>query len=270
MTPNVRTVVRRAIDSGKARVEELLSNHFAKQIGLVPISQTSADDVFVCGYPKSGNTWFQHMLAGLVFGADTEAATDVLMNDLIPDVHFAKYYRRYGAVSFFKTHHLPRPEYRRIIYLLRDGRDAMVSYFHYLNALNGGANFQEIVQSGHGETGKWQDHVIAYQANPHGAQKIMVRYEDLRRDTATQLRRVVEFLGLERSEGDLSRVVQATSFERMRAKEQKTGWAGPWPRDRFFVRRGVVGSFKDEMPPEVLATFIEEARETLLSSGYSV
>jgi hypothetical protein len=79
------------------------------------------------------------MLAGLIFGIDVRFAPDSLVQDLIPDVYYKRFYRRHLTPTFFKTHDLPRPQSRRVIYLVRDGRDAMVSYFHHLTAIVNGS-----------------------------------------------------------------------------------------------------------------------------------
>src|SRR5579862_3808690 len=105
--------------------------------GLRPIGETEPSDIFVCGFPRSGHTWFQNLLAGVVFGANPEFAHDSLIQDLVPDVHYKRFYKRYGPNAYFKSHALPRKEYRRVVYLLRDGRDAMVSYYHFMIALRG-------------------------------------------------------------------------------------------------------------------------------------
>lgn len=253
----------------RSRLDEALIEQVKKRTGLLPIAETQPQDVFVCGYPKSGNTWFQQMTCAVVYGADVELSPDALINDLVPDVHFRKFYRRYGERSFFKSHDLPRPAYRNVVYLLRDGRDAMVSFYHHLSAMSGAVDFYDMVKSGRGLPSKWHDHVDAYLANPHGARMIVIRYEDLKRDTLAQLRRFCEFVGIERSDAALTNAIAKTSFERMRLKEQKTGWETPgWPKNKPFIRRGVVGSFVDEMPADVLEAFMVEARSTLQANGY--
>jgi hypothetical protein len=236
---------------------------------LHPITETQPQDVFVCGYPKSGNTWFQHMVAAVVYGADVELSPDALLNDLVPDIHFRKFYRRYGDTAYFKSHDLPQAAYRNVVYLLRDGRDAMVSYFHHLSATSGPVDFYDMVKTGRGLPGKWHEHVEAYVANPFGARMILIRYEDLRRDTLGQLKRFCEFAGIERSERVLARALEKTTFEKMRQKEQRTGWETPWwPKDKPFIRRGAVGSFQDEMPSQVLDAFVNDAGATLKAQGY--
>jgi len=259
-----------ALDLAKRRLDAAMLEQVKRRTGLIPIDETQPDDVFVCGYPKSGNTWFQHMTAAVVYGADIEHSPDTLLNDLVPDVHYRKFYRRYGEKSFFKSHDLPRPQYRNVVYLLRDGRDAMVSYFHHLSAISGPVDFYEMVKTGRGLPGKWHEHVEAFLANPHGARMIVIRYEELKRDPLEQLRRFCEFSGIERSEAVLARAVEKTTFDKMRLKEQKTGWETPgWPKDKPFIRRGAVGSFVDEMPANVLKAFMEDARRTLSAHGYT-
>jgi hypothetical protein len=269
MKEAVRVFGRKIEAAVRQRYVDALAQQIRKATGLVPIGETGVRDVFICGYPKSGNTWFQYMTACLVYGADVDLAPDMLFNDLVPDVHFRTYYRRYGETCYFKTHNLPDPAYRRIVYLLRDGRDVMVSYYHHLTAMQGPIDFREMVMTGRGLPSRWQDHVGAYLDNPYGAQMIVIRYEDMKRDCVAQLRRFCEFAGLERSDETLTHVAAQTTFDRMSRKEQKSGWeTAGWPKDKPFIRRGAIGSFKDEMPRDVLDAFTREAYQTLAAQGY--
>jgi len=240
-------------------------------LGLSPMPETTDRDVFIVGYPKSGNTWYQNLVSGVVFGCHPALTPDHLIQDLVADVHTKPFFRRYGDRAFFKSHHLPRREYRQVIYLMRDGRDAMVSYFHHLSALSATpVDFAHMVREGTGLfPGRWQDHVDAWMANPFEARLMVVRYEDLKADCLTELRRLCDFLELEREESWLQVLASCTDFSRMQAKETAQGWANnAWPKEKRFVRRGVVGSYHDEMPPKVLACFLEQAGATLARHGY--
>jgi hypothetical protein len=63
--------------------------------------------------------------------------------------------------------------------------------------------------------------------------------------------------------------VASASFETMKVREKTLGWDPPhWPADPAFVRRGAVGSFRDEMPAAALARFLEQAGPTLKRQGY--
>jgi Sulfotransferase domain len=235
------------------------------------IEDHAPDDVFVAGFPKSGNTWFQYLMAGVLGGIDAASCPDHVVQDLMPDAQSRLIYRRQTKPVFFKTHDLPRPRYRRVIYLLRDGRDAMVSYFHHYNALFPPVDFPTLVRTAPRLPAKWHAHVEAWLANPHGADLIVVKYEDLKRDTVAELRRVCTFAGLTVDDARLRQATEGASFANMKSREQRLGWADPaWPKDQPFVRRGVVGSFRNEMPADALALFLAEAGPTLQKNGYTV
>ena len=253
---------------------QLLGKREARQVlpaGYMPATKFSEEDVFIVGYPKSGNTWFQDLAAGVVFGALPAFAPPVLVQDLVPDVHAVQHYKRYATPMFFKSHALPTPDYKRVVYLLRDGRDAMVSYYHQLVVLDKGrVDFLEMVQSGKSLFPcKWHKHVEAWLDNPFEAQMIVIKYEELKKNTACEMQRFCDFVGLKRSPVFLQMIAEETVFEKMRDKEIKVGLAeSQWPKDKTFRRRGAVGSYKDEMPPEALNAFLMDSDKTLRRCGY--
>jgi len=183
------------------------------------------------------------------------------------------YYKRYATPTYFKVHDLPRPEYKRVVYIVRDGRDVMVSYFRHLQAVRGKEiDFMRVVQADKRITSgvKWHQHVEAWLSNPHQAQRLVIKYEDLKDDTIKELRRFCAFAGVERDDAYLAMMARKASFEKMRQKEIRDGGVGilSWPKDTPFVRRGEVGSHKDEMPPDVLEAFLQDAGSTLRKLAY--
>ncbi len=239
--------------------------------GLVPITEFSGEDVFIVGYPKSGNSWFQHLVTGVIYGLDLVHTPDTLTQELIPDVRSKRYYKRFSTPMFFRSHRLPTPAYRRVVYLLRDGRDVMVSYFHHLRTLKGPeVDFLKMVQNGEGSmNARWHEHVEAWLSNPYSAEMIVIRYEDLLDDAVHELERFCAFVGVDRDVATLRRVAEKAAFEKMREREATLGWDHTsWPKDQFFVRRGQAGSYLDEMPPEVLEAFMGYARATLVKCEY--
>jgi len=240
------------------------------QTDLTAITQFEDEDVFIVAYPKSGNTWSQNLMAGLAYGVLPQFAPDTLIQDLVPDVYRTSY-KRYGTPTLFKSHELPLPQYKRVVYLLRDGRDVMVSYYHHLVALGDNkGDFLHTVQSGEGLFPcKWHQHVEAWLSNPYGAKMITVTYENLLANPVTELRKVCDFIGYARGNAFLERVAEGASFQNMRMKEVTSGWADPnWPKDKPFVRRGKAGSHRDEMPSAVLQAFLNEAGPILSKMGY--
>jgi hypothetical protein len=239
--------------------------------GLTPIDEHHPDDIFVVGFPKSGNTWMQYLLAGLVGGIDATRSPDELVQELVPDAQDRAGYRRYTEPMFFKSHGLPRPDYRRVIYLLRDGRDAMGSYFRHNNAMSPPVDFATLVRNAPGLERRWHEHVEAWLANPYQAKMHLVKYEELRGDPVGTLRQIARFAGVPGEEAVLARVVEAASFENQQRREQTLGWTNKqWPKDQPFVRRGEVGGYRKEMPADALALFLAEAAPTLRKTGYQV
>lgn len=244
---------------------------FCAATGLRPIDQFSEKDVFVVGYPKSGNTWMQYLVAGAFYGIDLQTAPDALIQDLAPDVHFKKFFKPLFPVTFFKSHFLPRPEYRKVVYLLRDGRDTMVSYWHYLEGLVGkDLDFLELVQTGRELFPcKWHEHVAQWLANLYSAQMITVRYEDLKKDTVAELRRIRDFAGLTCPDSALERAAQHSSFAAMKHREASFAWENPQiPKNKQFIRRGQIGSYEDEMSSAVRDAFLGEAGAMMKRAGY--
>jgi Sulfotransferase domain len=243
--------------------------------GLTPITQFVPEDIFVVSYPKSGNTWFQNLVCGVVYGVDPSLAPSTLVHDLVPDLVYKKYYRRYATPMFFKSHSLPRADFRRVVYLLRDGRDAMVSYRHYREVIDGVK--YDLLKFISPKTKlypcHWAEHVEAWMPNPYCAEMLVIKYEDLLSEPVRELKRFCQFFGIHRGTDHLTAVAKAASFCNLRAKEERMGFGRPdhvFPPGKFFFRRGVAGSYKDEMPPAVLRKFLERSGDTLRRFGYAV
>lgn len=252
-------------------IRKRMDARIPEYLGMSPRTAFSDQDVFIVGYPKSGNTWFQNLISGLVFGVDPELAPDALIQEIVPDLHRKRFYKRIREQMFFKSHHLPRPEYRKVIYLLRDGRDVMVSYYHYNKAIYGdSADMDLMIESGQFLFPcQWQEHVRQWRKNAYGADMITVKYEDLLHDPWPELEKVCRFVGLERSPATLRTVYDQCSFKALRRKEQTAGLDDPtWPRDKAFFRRGKHGSHKDEMSARSLRKFLAVAGKTLRECGY--
>jgi hypothetical protein len=99
----------------------------------------------------------------------------------------------------------------------------------------------------------------------------IVKYEDLKRDCRKELLEIVRFMEFECASTDIDKAVDRGSFKNMRRDEQLHG-AEPYSGDKgekgFFVRRGKVDGWKDELTPE-LARQIESAfRLPMQKLGY--
>jgi hypothetical protein len=236
------------------------------------IQQVEPQDVFIAGFPKSGNTWVQLLVAAMLFDFKPETMPDTLVQELVPDVHFKKYYKRFLSTMAFKTHDLPKQHHRRVLNIVRDGRDAICSYKHYNDALGTSYSLDQMIETGAGMFPcPWHQHVQAWEQNPFDAERLVVRYEDLKQRCAVELRRIADFLALDISQERLRELALGTGVNKMQQREVVLGWNHPaWPRDKKFIRKGVTGSFRSELSPDQVAKFEAHAGDVLARLGYKL
>lgn len=246
--------------------KHLKNNNYSK------INKTLEDDIFIAGYPKSGNTWVQNLIAGAVFGVNTSFLPDKLTQELVPDVHAKTYYKRFLDPTFFKTHELPQQHMKRVIHLVRDGRDVMASYFAMNKAMGKKISMEDMIVSGKGIFPcKWQLHTDQWLQNPFKAEIILIKYEDLINDPYTELKKILAFAGLERPDEILRLSIQGNSFNEMQRKEKKFGWNNKeWNEEETFIRKGKIGNYKEEIPLELISYFENEAGNELKKLGYTI
>jgi hypothetical protein len=207
--------------AAQQRIHFLHLKHFA----FVP----RPDDIFIVTYPRSGTTWLQMILYQL--------STDGSME--IP--HIAEYCpwfeRSLRSGKGFETQPPPRIfkshlPYRAIpkgpckyIYVARDGRDVVVSYFHLYRMYCGFAGtFAEFFQDfmrGTVHFGSWFDHVHQWWEHRHDSNVLFLTYEELTRDLEDCLRKIVAFCGWTIEPSRLPHVLERCGFAFMKQHESK-------------------------------------------------
>ncbi len=275
---NIRNAIK-FISNPKGYVTYVVNKHIeniTKYNLLIPIEQTQDNDIFIAGYPKSGNTWMQSLVAGLLYGIDTEFLPDKLAQDIVPDVHSLKYYKRYSKINFFKTHDLPQPKYKKVIYLVRDGRDAMVSYYNYNKNLQVNITLEEMVKEGKEMwPSKWHEHVKQWKSNPYNAEIITIRYEDLLEQPFVEMKKICQFANIQRSDEIIQKVIEGNNIDKMRQRVIETGGMGQRKfqgseQGAKFFRKGKMGSYKSEMDEDLIKYFNKEAQNELAMHNYTL
>lgn len=228
---------------------------------------------WLASYPRSGNTFFRILLHRL-FGLQTHSVYSVAdetecvpedtgrLMDLVGQTEAQCNVARLQAdsgMNFVKTHELPNGDKSPAIVLIRDGRDAVVSYTYFALKTQQGierpgrdlfeATLKQIIIGDH--FGGWSRNVNAW-INRVGRHRA-IRYEDLIEDPVNIAVAALQRLGVNGGIG----AVAPPSFRELHA-------AVPW-----FFRKGKVGSWRQEMPPDLQKLFLERHGDTLLRHGYS-
>lgn len=247
------------------RLKKLLNIH--KKTDKWTPKDINEDDVFVVSYPKSGNTWTRFLLANALY-PDHEVDFHTI-HELIPEVGSDD--RRKPELSsprLLKSHAPYQPEYPRVIYILRDGRDVYASYFHYRQPdLSSETTFEDFLQGTHWPT-RWGEHVRGWMDAASEREDILiVRFEDLKEDSARELRRMLSFLGRESlPEPRIQQAAEASSFESMRRLEKERG--RKYGDVEQFMRKGEEGGWQELFTDDARETFKNRDGRQLVRLGY--
>jgi len=220
------------------------------------------DDVWLVSYPKSGNTWTRFLIANLISGGRAVGWSNI--EQIVPDIYVGRdpLYRALPRPRYFKSHDAYRPEYRRVIFIVRDPRDVAVSYYHYVRKskmLPVDATMDDFMSRFLAGTmdayGSWGENIGSWLGARQGTPDFtIVRYEDLLADTVAQLSRVAEALHLSVKDSELARAVENSKADRMRQSEEVEWGKHKQLRDSRpeipFVRAAKSGQWQTELPPE--------------------
>ncbi len=246
-----------------------------KKFGFERFGNFNEEDVFIMGYPKSGNTLLQHIIAHLMYGLRSDIPKSIV-NSCVTEYYNNPMFFRYDSRHFFKGHELPNERFKNVIYILRDGRAAVRSYYYMMSNLKHEVALNTLYENG-GEcfVGTWNNHLKSWTENKYGTNILFIKYEDLLTNKKKELKRICEFLSINRTELELEKVIGATSFENMKIMEQGYSWQKAksyrtWNDTGNFVREGKSDGYKNDttVNNESLEKFIDLSREMLEKYQY--
>jgi Sulfotransferase domain len=240
------------------------------------------DDTFLVSYPKSGNTWVRFLLANLIYPNEVIGFANI--NRLLPspDVLSRRFLGSLPRPRILKSHEPYDRRFQKVIYLVRDPRDVVVSeYFFNLKKryIASDVSLEEFAKRFlRGETssfGSWWEHtgswIAARQGNPAF---LLVRYEDLLADSIGETRKIADFLGIQADEERLRLAVERSSANRMRDLEKKQAdqWTGT-KNTRLeipFVRAAKSGGWKQSLPAPIAENIESSWGPILKLLGYEL
>jgi len=237
------------------------------------------DDTFIASYPRSGNTWTRFLIANLMH--PERPVTFANIEKIIPDASAlsSRQFKRVPRPRLIKTHEYFEPRYRKVIYLVRDPRDVVVSLYNFrrkYRAVDDSYPIERYVAERFlpGDLDvSWGEHVgswLATRMNQPGF--LLVRYEDLLRDPSRELSRLAGFLGIAARSEALSQAIERSSANRLRQLEkiEHEAWVTTKGKraDVPFIAAAVAGAWKQKLP-QPSAALIESAWGQLMKSlGY--
>jgi len=236
----------------------------------LPEIRIRPNDVFIVSYPKSGNTWVRFLLANLF--APEKQISFRNIEDYVPNIYksSATLEEREGR-RYIKTHHPCYDLYPKTVYIYRDGRDALVSYYHYATGKKVFAGtFADFIFSPFVEQfSSWKEHVTSALdfASEHPDRILMLQYEEMLGQALASAARVTAFLEMECDERAIAQAVEKSSFDQLKRVEQTFGGENLIKPLTFF-RSGKSGQWHEYFTSEVYERYMQENGAILRRVGY--
>jgi hypothetical protein len=255
------------------------------------------ETVFVVGYPKSGCTWLTRLVAELlgcpVSGFLEEESTDDMA---------AEGQGRVSPYRVLRAHHQSHElspfltPTSKVIYVVRDPRDATISGAHYFKfersellgrllghlVLSRQRYYRSIYPRLSPETYciqrmskamlfgdesvskwcriPWKEHLLPYRR----PEVLTVRYEDLLAAPAIECQRILQHVGLSRDAAFIAEAVDRQSFQKKKREFKEQGDV----RREQFMRVGRSGQWKEKFTDAQLALFEEKLGDVLTLLSY--
>ena len=255
-----------------------------RALGLTYPGRTLAvfpDDTFLVSFPKSGNTWARFLIANLRFPEHHPNFGNI--DELIP-APLATTHRKLNRVPrprIIKSHDCFDPRFKKVIYIVRDPRDVVLSQYHFhrkrelvQDASSIEAFTQRFLAGETAEYGSWGDHVTTWLGTSRNKPAfLLIRYEDLVADTYRELSKIASFLKVAASPDQIALAVARSSSDEMRKLEKKQVQNSVLTRGRQdigFVRSAKSGEWKQALPEHCVEAIEHAWGNVMTQVGYEL
>lgn len=241
------------------------------------------DDTFLVSFPRSGNTWTRFLVCNLLDPDHPVGFSD--LESRIPEIYDTtdRKLRALSRPRIIKSHECFDPRYRKIIYIVRDPRDVVISYYEFQlkrRVISEECSLEDFVPrfmnaEFEPKTGSWRDHVLSWLATRGGAPNfLLLRYEEMLGNPLRESTKIASFLGLDTSPERVTRAVALSSADRMRKleKAQSHLWkeTKKTRQDKPFVGEAAAGGWRSSLPERSVAEIESAWGDVMRSVGYEL
>jgi len=208
-----------------------------------------SNDVYLVSFPRSGSTWIRFFLANLiVINKDIQVDFNS-MDYIIPPLHkiySIKYRNRPKKIPrIMRSHSIYNKKYNKVIYLVRDPRDVMISYYNYSKYIQDDKSIKSlrnfIINDKNRGIEAWKKHVNSWK----GKVGLLIRYEDLKRNPYPLFKKMCDFIEFPNDlYKNINLAINKSSFKNMKNIEEKFGNPYVLNKKYRFVRKGKIGEWQ--------------------------
>jgi hypothetical protein len=238
----------------------------------------SQDDLFLVSYPKSGNIWLRYILATLI-----SSKKDYRTN--LPEPVSGAYQTALAFTNsdnrprIIKSHRAYTVLYSKVIYIHRDPRDVVISYYSHHKKYQTEFDtpletyIREFVNGTMSPFGPWDKHLRSWMKSPllKKNKLLILKYEDLKSDRFRSLKKISDFLSLNSDDEEIELAMESSSFDPFQNNgklhrgssgyfESFSGKTGAGPAGK--------GEWKNHFTPEHRKLYKSKFGQLLIDLGY--
>jgi len=113
----------------------------------------------------------------------------------------------------------------------------------------------------------WSNHIKSW-VDQSELPIIVLRYEDMKADTFAIFSKAVEFIGLKVSSEEIIRAISYSDIKEMQKQEAEKGFKEKPANASTFFRKGITGSWKAELPENLVKAICNDHHEMMARFGY--
>lgn len=263
----IRRVLGRFFDESSSEPPDRRPDFIAPEI--------YSDDVFLVSYPRSGSTWVRFVLTYLMLGRFDDSVDFQTVQEVTPDIQMVKP----SGISLdvprprvIKSHAAFVPDYPNVVYLLRDGRDVVVSFYYYCRKRSGyDGSLYDFIEANCDYHVSWSEHVESWLAGQHDMRFLCIRYEDLLADGLAVMRNVCSFAGISATDDEIAEALRLSRFSRLRRLEEDRGlgYVDGGDEQYRFIRKGEKGDWTSHFDARTKRVFKRLHQPALEKLGYA-
>lgn len=166
------------------------------------------------------------------------------------------------------------------VYIVRNPLDVAVSFAHHNGAsidatITSLANASYALGRAEGTIrpqleqpmSTWNGHVTSWIDQAEIPVEI-VRYEDLKNDTFGSFKRIIQFCNLGSTDDEIHAAIELSSFQNLQSQEQLEGFREKPFKSKNFFRKGIVGSWQEELSEQQIKKLVSDHHEMMTKFGY--